>query len=109
VTSAGGAADAETEVERLDASTYEAGRLTVATSPSLFGGGKVVVVDAVDKANDAPVPAAPAPLPPPRPARPTGPPSPSLFGGGKVVVVDAVDKANDALVTDATAYVRSPD
>ena len=47
------AADPETEVERLDASAYEAGRLTVATSPSLFGGGKVVVVDPVDKANDA--------------------------------------------------------
>ena len=46
-------ADAETEVERLDAATYDAGRLTVATSPSLFGGGKVVIVDAVDKANDA--------------------------------------------------------
>jgi DNA polymerase-3 subunit delta len=53
VIAAARATDAETEVERLDAATYEAGRLTVATSPSLFGGGKVVVVDAVDKANDA--------------------------------------------------------
>jgi DNA polymerase-3 subunit delta len=53
VITAARAADPETEIERLDASVYEPGRLLVATSPSLFGGGKVVVVDAVDKTNDA--------------------------------------------------------
>jgi DNA polymerase III subunit delta len=46
-------ADAETEVERMDAAGYQSGRLSVATSPSLFGGGKVVVLDGVEQANEA--------------------------------------------------------
>ena len=46
-------ADPETEVERLEAAGYEAGRLSVATSPSLFGGGKVVLVEGVEQTNDA--------------------------------------------------------
>ena len=46
-------ADPGVEVERLDAGSYEAGRLAVATSPSLFGGGKIVLADGVDQPNDA--------------------------------------------------------
>jgi DNA polymerase-3 subunit delta len=46
-------ADPETEIERMDAVGYQAGRLVVATSPSLFGGGKVVVLEGVEQANDA--------------------------------------------------------
>ncbi len=46
-------ADPETEVERMEAAGYQSGRLGVATSPSLFGGGKVVVLEAVDQANEA--------------------------------------------------------
>lgn len=46
-------ADPETEVERMDAAAYQSGRLVVATSPSLFGGGKVVVLEAVEQANEA--------------------------------------------------------
>jgi DNA polymerase-3 subunit delta len=47
------AADPDTEVERIDAAGYQAGRLSVSTSPSLFGGGKVVVLEGVDQTNDA--------------------------------------------------------
>ena len=47
------ASDAETEVERMEAAGYQSGRLSVATSPSLFGGGKVVVLDSVEQANEA--------------------------------------------------------
>lgn len=45
--------DPETEVERVEAATYEAGRLAVVTSPSLFGGGKVVVIEGIEQTNDA--------------------------------------------------------
>jgi DNA polymerase-3 subunit delta len=47
------AGDPETEVERMDAAGYQSGRLLVATSPSLFGGGKVVVLEGVEQANEA--------------------------------------------------------
>jgi DNA polymerase-3 subunit delta len=47
------AADPQTEVEQMEAAGYQSGRLAVATSPSLFGGGKVVLLDGVDQANDA--------------------------------------------------------
>ena len=40
------------EVIRLTASTYEPGDLGIQTSPSLFGGDKAVVVQAVDEASD---------------------------------------------------------
>ncbi len=53
VLTAARAADPETEVERLDAAGYETGRLALATSPSLFGGGRVVLVENVESANDA--------------------------------------------------------
>ena len=46
-------ADPETEIERMEAAGYQSGRLVVATSPSLFGGGKVVVLEGVDQANEA--------------------------------------------------------
>jgi DNA polymerase-3 subunit delta len=46
-------ADPETEVERMDAAGYQSGRLVIATSPSLFGGGKVVILEGVDQANEA--------------------------------------------------------
>lgn len=45
-------ADPETEVERMEAAGYQPGRLAVATSPSLFGGGKVVVLEGVEQANE---------------------------------------------------------
>jgi DNA polymerase-3 subunit delta len=47
------AADPETEVERVEAAAYQAGRLSVSTSPSLFGGAKVVVIEALEAANEA--------------------------------------------------------
>lgn len=53
VLAAARAADPQTEVERLDAAGYETGRLALATSPSLFGGGRVVLVENVESANDA--------------------------------------------------------
>jgi DNA polymerase III subunit delta len=53
VLTAARAADPQTEVERLDAAGYETGRLALATSPSLFGGGRVVLVENVESANDA--------------------------------------------------------
>jgi len=46
-------ADDGVTVERIDAAAYEAGRLAVLTSPSLFGGGTVVVVEGVAAAGDA--------------------------------------------------------
>src|SRR3954447_7742856 len=46
-------ADPRGPVEQIDAAGYEAGRLALLTSPSLFGGGTVVVVDGVAAANDA--------------------------------------------------------
>jgi DNA polymerase-3 subunit delta len=46
-------ADPETEVERMDAAGYLSGRLSVSTSPSLFGGGKVVILEGVEQANEA--------------------------------------------------------
>lgn len=53
VTAAARAADPEVVVERLDAAGYETGRLELLASPSLFGGGTVVVVSGVEAANDA--------------------------------------------------------
>ena len=47
------AADPETEVERMEAAGYLSGKLSVATSPSLFGGSKVVVLENVEQANEA--------------------------------------------------------
>jgi DNA polymerase III subunit delta len=46
-------ADPEAEVERMEAAAYAAGRLSVATSPSLFGGAKIVVIDGLEAANEA--------------------------------------------------------
>src|SRR3954469_11010475 len=46
-------ADPGVTVEQIDAAGYEAGRLGVLTSPSLFGGGTLVVVEGVAAANDA--------------------------------------------------------
>jgi DNA polymerase-3 subunit delta len=53
VLAAARAVDPGVSVENLDAAGYEPGRLGLVTSPSLFGGGTVVVVDAVAAANDA--------------------------------------------------------
>jgi DNA polymerase-3 subunit delta len=47
------AADPELVVETLEAAGYEAGRLEMLASPSLFGGGSVVLVNGVEAANDA--------------------------------------------------------
>ncbi len=47
------ATDAELTVERLDASTYEAGQLEQLSSPSLFGGGTLVIARRVEAAADA--------------------------------------------------------
>src|SRR3954467_1490597 len=46
-------ADPGVTVEQIDAAGYEAGRLGLLTSPSLFGGGTLVVVEGVAAANDA--------------------------------------------------------
>ncbi|MGZ4625098.1 MAG: DNA polymerase III subunit delta [Kineosporiaceae bacterium] len=40
-------------VEYLDAAGYDSGRLALLASPSLFGGGTVIVVEGVGTANDA--------------------------------------------------------
>ena len=48
-------ADPAAEIERMDAAGYPAGRLAVATSPSLFGGAKIVVLEGLDAANEAAV------------------------------------------------------
>jgi DNA polymerase III subunit delta len=45
--------DPELSVESLEAAGYEAGRLELVTSPSLFGGGKVLLVNGVEAATDA--------------------------------------------------------
>jgi DNA polymerase-3 subunit delta len=45
--------DSELVVETLEAAGYESGRLRLLASPSLFGGGMVVVVNGVEAANDA--------------------------------------------------------
>ncbi|MFI7587102.1 DNA polymerase III subunit delta [Spongisporangium articulatum] len=47
------AADPEVEIERLEAAAYPAGRLAVSTSPSLFGGLRVVVLEGVEQTNEA--------------------------------------------------------
>lgn len=47
------AEDPEVRLERLDAATSQPGALAAATSPSLFGGGVVLVAEGVDKAGDA--------------------------------------------------------
>jgi len=46
-------ADSELTVESIEAAGYEAGRLAQLASPSLFGGGSVVLVNGVEAANDA--------------------------------------------------------
>lgn len=46
-------ADPEVVVESLEAAGYESGRLELLASPSLFGGGTVLVVSGVEAANDA--------------------------------------------------------
>jgi DNA polymerase-3 subunit delta len=46
-------ADPGVTVDHLDAAGYEAGRLGVLTSPSLFGGGSVIVVEGVEAAGEA--------------------------------------------------------
>lgn len=45
--------DPDLLVETVEAAGYEAGRLQLLASPSLFGGGVVVVVNGVETANDA--------------------------------------------------------
>ncbi len=45
--------DPDLVVEALDAAGYESGRLEQLASPSLFGGGTMVVVHGVETANDA--------------------------------------------------------
>lgn len=47
------AADPGAELERIEAAAYAPGRLAVSTSPSLFGGAKIVIIDGLDAANDA--------------------------------------------------------
>lgn len=46
-------ADPEVSIEHLEAAGYESGQLELLTSPSLFGGGTVVLVNGVEAANDA--------------------------------------------------------
>jgi DNA polymerase-3 subunit delta len=46
-------ADPDLQVERIEAAGYEPGRLHLLASPSLFGGGMVVVVSGVEATNDA--------------------------------------------------------
>jgi DNA polymerase III subunit delta len=46
-------ADPQVSVETLEAAGYETGRLEMLASPSLFGGGSVVVVSGVEAANEA--------------------------------------------------------
>lgn len=45
-------ADPEVEVTRLDAATYHGGELAVVTSPSLFGGSRLVVVQDLAQATE---------------------------------------------------------
>lgn len=45
--------DPEVVVENLEAAGYDAGRIELLASPSLFGGGTVLVVSGVEAANDA--------------------------------------------------------
>ena len=44
--------DADVEVTRLEAAAYVGGTLTIATSPSLFGEARIVVVQGVEQATD---------------------------------------------------------
>jgi DNA polymerase III subunit delta len=46
-------ADPELAVETIEAAGYEGGRLELLASPSLFGGGTLVLVNGVETANDA--------------------------------------------------------
>lgn len=46
-------ADPEVAVESLEAAGYETGRLELLTSPSLFGGGTVLLVNGVEATNEA--------------------------------------------------------
>ncbi len=45
--------DPEVTIEHLDSAGYERGQLAVAASPSLFGGGNVVICEHLDQLNDA--------------------------------------------------------
>ncbi|HEX2810250.1 MAG TPA: DNA polymerase III subunit delta [Kineosporiaceae bacterium] len=47
------AADPEVVIETVEAAGYESGRLEQLASPSLFGGGTVVLVNGVEATNDA--------------------------------------------------------
>jgi DNA polymerase III subunit delta len=53
VVGAARAEDPELVVENLEAAGYESGRLLLLASPSLFGGGMVIVANGVETANDA--------------------------------------------------------
>ena len=53
VLAAARAADPELTVARLDASSYEPGRLNLVASPSLFGGGSLILVDSLEATSDA--------------------------------------------------------
>lgn len=53
VVGAARADDPDLVVETLEAAGYESGRLHLLASPSLFGGGMVIVVNGVEAANDA--------------------------------------------------------
>ena len=53
VTTSVRAIDPEASVERVEAPGYEAGRLGELASPSLFGGGALIVASGIEAANDA--------------------------------------------------------
>ncbi len=53
VTAAVRGLDPDVTVERVEAPTYEAGRLEQLSSPSLFGGGSLIVASGIESANDA--------------------------------------------------------
>ncbi len=53
VTAAVRGLDPDVTVERIEAPTYEAGRLEQLSSPSLFGGGSLIVASGIESANDA--------------------------------------------------------
>jgi DNA polymerase-3 subunit delta len=53
VTAAVRTEDPDVTVERIDAPAYEPGRLEQLSSPSLFGGGTLIVASGIEAANDA--------------------------------------------------------
>lgn len=53
VVAAARSADSELTVHQLDAAGYQSGQLGLLASPSLFGGGSVIVASAVEAATDA--------------------------------------------------------